>query len=60
MVFIIDEGHEFGIEDFNSYAIAKIEDLKKQGYSYEDILLYDDSIVWFEFIIKFLKRYDDS
>jgi hypothetical protein len=50
LVYISEDGHEYEIEDFIIYAIWKIQDLKDQNYTEEEILCFDDSIIWHEFV----------
>jgi len=43
---ISEEGHVFSEEDALEYIKWKVNDLKQQGYSDEDILRFDDTNAW--------------
>ena len=45
-----EDGHIFTKEDFDVYAIWKIQDLKSQGYLKDEVILFDDNDLWQEFI----------
>lgn len=57
--FKIDEGHVFSLEDTISYIKWKINELLQDGFSYEDILDWDNSEIWtyyVELLIEYEKR----
>lgn len=56
MNYITEDGHLFDIEDFEAYAIYKVDILIKEGYSDNDIISYDDFLNWKVFVSKLLKR----
>jgi|GEM_PF-3488097 len=55
-IFRIDEGHVFDYEDFVFYVKWKVNDLKEQGYSDQNILEFDYCANWDYFAEIFLKQ----
>jgi len=55
MSYISEDGHEFKKEDFESYAIWKIRDLKELDYSEQEVLFFDDNVLWVEFVKRYIK-----
>ncbi len=56
-VYYSEDGHEFKIDDFVTYAVWKIQDLKNQGYLDEDILNFDDCAMWKQFTKKMNNKF---
>jgi hypothetical protein len=50
------DGHYFLHEDFIFYVKWKVEDLKSQGYSDDDILCFDNCDGWYDYAISFLQE----
>jgi len=48
--FFTEDGHELNQEEFEFYATWQMNELKKKGYSNEEILHYDDIEIWREFV----------
>ena len=46
LVYISEDGHCFSNEEFYSYVIWKMQDLKEQHFSQEEIINFDDSKMW--------------
>lgn len=54
--YISEDGHYFSNEEFFSYAIWKIQDLKDQHFNEDEIINFDDSEMWCGFTKKFLEN----
>lgn len=48
--FFTEEGKELNQEEFEFYAIWQMNELKKKGYSNDEILHFDDCEIWREFV----------
>lgn len=48
--FFTEDGHEWNQEEFEFYATWQMNELKKKGYSDEEILHFDDLEIWREFV----------
>lgn len=52
--FFTEDGHEWNQEEFEFYAIWQMNELKKKGYSDDEILHFDDHEIWREFVSRYI------
>jgi hypothetical protein len=50
--YFTEEGKELNQEEFEFYATWQMNELKKKGYSNDEILRFDDCEIWYEFVSK--------
>lgn len=54
--YFSEDGHYFSHEEFSSYAMWKLQNLKDQHFSEDEIINFDSSEMWCDFIKKLLKK----
>lgn len=54
--FKIDEGHFFDKEETIQRFLWKINDLKEEGWSYKEILNFEEHELWRKCVDKFLNK----
>jgi hypothetical protein len=50
--YITEDGFYFDLDDFTDFARWKIQDLQDQSWSNDDILNFDNSTLWHDFVEK--------
>ncbi len=50
MIYILEDGHIFDNSDIFQLFSWKINELRNEGYSEDEILHFDDSILWYDYI----------
>lgn len=54
--YILEDGHVFSYEETLAYITWKIQNLKTQQYSSEEIINFDDSEIWLYYVKKLINK----